>query len=186
LEAYAQANGWPKVRAGWCCIDLMPPTNNSLHLVGETQIQSQRRLVQSILHEVVPGLAPSKGIGPRIASIVRNGSTLTATVTVAHDGGDLLQGANGGAAITGFTAGTGVDTAGNLTGPITVTAAIASGNTITLTFSQLPAYVHYMRGMTPDTSNCVRDNVTYPSTCIGSDLRTGLPLLPTPDAIQVT
>lgn len=191
LEAYAIANNWPKVRAGWNCIDLDPSfpgtdensgsTNaDGLHfrdIVGGPKFRkwSCGRMQQAILWALECSTAT--GAGPRIASITRSGDVLTATIT--HDGGTSLTTRTGGA-ITGWTVNGGA---------ISPTVAIASANTVTLTLpggTTYPVTVQCGGGMTPDVSNPIVDNFAYPEGATGTDLITnGRPIVPTPDPITV-
>lgn len=192
LDAYARTNNWPRVRAGWNCIDLVPPETNKLHfedIPGGNQYArwSCKRMNQSVLWQL--GCSTHSGLGPKITTVSRNG--LVVTVTVAHEGGSALTTPTGGAP-TGFQA----NTASNFGGTnIAVTAAITAANTISVTFPSgtvFPVYLKYGGGLVgninsqrPDMSNPVYDNVTYPTGTSGIDAFTGLPLVPTPDSILI-
>lgn len=194
LDAFARANNWPNVRAGWNCIDLdTVEGSDGLHFVnisGGNQYRtwSHRRMMQSVLYML--DCATFNGHGPRLTTATRSGDV--ATVTVSHEGGTALAARNSGVALTGWLANTAADFTGT---DIAVTAAIASANTISVTFpggTTYPAYLKYMGGRIgnvnsyhPDVTNPVYDNAQYPTGCTGTDLHTGLPLLPTPDAIEV-
>lgn len=194
LEAYAQANGWPRVKAGWTCIDLDPADggDQGLHFRdqnGGNQYQkwSNRRMAQTTEFEL--GTASFTGMGPKISGATRSGNV--ATINIAHDGGTTLAGRSN-AALSGWYA----NTSANFTGTaISVTAAIAGPNTIAVTFpdgTAFPCYLKYMGGVPgtavsnhPDLTNPVYDNTTYPTGATGTDVFSGLPLQPTPDAITV-
>jgi len=186
LDAFARANGWPKVRAGWNCLDLDPSDGgDGLHfqdVSGGNQYRrwSVKRMTQAILWAL--DCSTFTGLGPRISGITRSGNLLT--VTVAHDGGSALTVRNSSAAITGWS----VKNAGGVA--VTPTVAIASANTVTLALpagTTYPVTVQHGGGMKPIASNLVVDNRGYPDGCTGTDLLSnGRPLLPTPDPITVS
>lgn len=198
LEAYAQANGWPRVKAGWNCIDLdagdpLGSPNDGLHfrdIANGNQYRKWglRRLIQSIMKQM--GCATFSGMGPRVSGVTRSGSV--ATVTVAHDGGTALAARDSSKAITGWYANTAADFSGT---DIAVTAAIASATTVAVTFpagTTFPAYLKHLGGKIgtmqsqhPDTSNRVGDNAVYPTGVHPGDQFTGLPLQPTVDSLMV-
>lgn len=198
LEAYAQANGWPRVKAGWTCIDLdtndpLDTTKDGLHfhdVSGGNPYKkwSLRRAIQTAMKEL--GCSAFSGMGPKISSASRSGNV--ATVTVTHEGGSTLVARNSGGALTGWYANTAADFSG---ADIAVTATIASASTVAVTFPDgtvFPVYLKYLGGkvgtsqsMHPDVSNPVYDNAVYPVGVHPGDQFTGLPLQPTPDAIVV-
>jgi hypothetical protein len=186
LDAYARANNWPLVRAGWNCLDLDPRDGgDGLHfqdVAGGMQYRrmSVKRLTQAVKYMVK--CASFTGLGPKITSATRAGNVIT--VNVAHDGGSALVLRKAGQPITGWSV------KDNTGATITAAVAIASANTVTLTLSGSPVYpvtIQHGGGMGPDVSNVIVDNVSYPEGCSGLDLMTnGRPVLPTPDAIPVT
>lgn len=199
LEAYAAANGWPKVRLAFHGIDLIPQASNGLHFEDLDAARQYRRwglARQQAAMLWALGCSPYTGAGPRIASVSRTG--LTATLTVTHEGGTALV-KPGAGAITGFTANTAADFTGT---NITVAAAIASNNTIAISFpggTSFPVYLKYMGGrdgtlasQQPDSTNPVYDNASLPagvnvlsSPALSGGGRAGFPLVPTPDSIVV-
>lgn len=192
LDAYARANNWPKVRAGWNCIDLDPTDggDSGLHFRDTNQPyakRSARRSTQAALFQL--GCSSFSGLGPRLSATATRAG-LVATLTVLHDGGSSVVTRAGGAP-SGFYANTAADFSGTA---IAVTASIV-GNAVQVTFptgTVFPAYVKYMGNAInsalsylPDISNAIYDNVQYPAGATGSDVFTGLPLVPTPDSIAV-
>ncbi len=189
FEAYAVANAWPRARIGWNCIDLDTIANDGLHFPAPYNKRSMRRVIQSVLYQL--DCATFSGRGPHIsATASRSGDV--ATLTVVHDGGTALTKPTG-SAPSGFYANTLADFSGT---DIAVTAAI-SGNTVLVTFpggTSYPAYLKHMGAeigtadsCSPDISNPIYDNVTYPTGTTGTDVESmGLPLLPTVDAITVS
>lgn len=191
------ANGWTRVHPGWNCIDLDPASadggNQGLHFVGTAarpyQKWSNRRMAQAVLKEL--GCTTFSGMGPKITSVVRAGDV--ATVTVAHEGGSTLVARNSANQLSGWYANTAADFSGT---DIVVTATIASGTTVTVTFpagTQYPCYLKYMGGKPgtyqsthPDVTNPLYDDAKYPAGADSREQFTGLPLQPTPDAIKVT
>jgi hypothetical protein len=199
LEDYAKENNrWPRVRIGWNCIDLNAADPNdgnpdTIHIQdapGGNQYRrwSLMRMLQSVKYQL--GCATHDGVGPRIASVARSG--LVVTVTITHNGGTALAVRNSSAAITGWVANTAADFSGT---NYTPTVAIASANTVTLTFASgtpFPLYVKHCGGRLgqansyfPDISNLIYDNAAYPTGVHVSEQFTGRPLLPTKDAIEV-
>jgi hypothetical protein len=198
LEAYAQANGWPRVKAGWNCIDLdagdpLDPDKEGLHfhdIPGGNPYRkwSLRRVIQSCMKQL--GCATFSGMGPRITGVTRSGNV--ATVTIAHEGGTALAARNSAGALTGWYANKAADFSGT---DISVTAAVASASTVAVTFPNstvFPVYLKYMGAkigtMTsqhPDTTNPVYDNAVYPTGVHPGDQYTGLPLQPTVDSLMV-
>jgi len=187
LDTYARANNWPKVRAGWNCLDLNPldPSGDGLHFGDfgagrEYATWSARRMTQAILWAL--GCSTFTGLGPRIGSITRSGNVLTAMV--AHDGGSALALRDSGSPITGWIVRNASGTA------VTATVAVASASTITLTLpggTTYPITVQHGGGMQPNVSNLIVDDIAYPQGCTGTDLiMNGRPLLPTPDPISVS
>lgn len=185
FDAYAKANNWPKVRAGWNCLDLDPVDGgDGLHFQdvsggNKYRTWSVRRMTQAILYAL--GCSTFTGLGPKISGITRSGNVLTAII--AHDGGSALVARKPGQPITGWSV---KDNGGNT---ITATVAIASANTITLTLAGSPVYpvsVQHGGGIHPDVTNLIVDDKAYPEGCTGTDLLTnGRPILPTPDPIVV-
>lgn len=193
LDAYARANGWPKVRAGWNCIDLDPTDGGDvgLHFRDTNEpyaTRSMARAIQSVLW--VLGCAAFSGLGPRLGPVVSRVGTV-ATISVVHEGGTLLVTRNGGAP-SGFYANTLLDFSGTA---VPVTMAIASSSTLTAAFPEgtvFPVFLKHAGGAAgsvnsyhPDISNVVCDNAVYPTGTIGADVQTRLPLVPTPDAITI-
>lgn len=188
LESFAASNGWPRVKAGWNCIDLDATLNDGLHFTGAFAKSSMRRAIQSVLKQI--GCSTFSGAGPRITGLSRSGDV--ATLTVTRDGGSALVTPTA-SAPSGFLANTQAD----FNGPaITVTAAIV-GAAIQVTFpggTTYPAYLKYMGGKigtasscSPDITNPIYDNAAYPTGATGTDVEArGLPLMPTADALVVS
>lgn len=197
LETYAAANGWPKVKAGWNCLDLDPADgSDGLHFKDIAQGASQnyrvwsvRRMQQALLYAV--GCSSFTGVGPRIntPAVGRTGNVIT--LPVIHDGGTDLALRNAGSAITGWSVkSAGADVAG-------FTVAIASPTSITITVpggTVFPVVIQHGGGVHPTVSNLIVDNKPYPyvdngagaNIFTGTDVvSNGRPLLPTPDAITV-
>lgn len=193
LDTYARANNWPRVRAGWNCIDLDASENaDGLHFLDTGTYPyrkwSHRRMVQSILHQL--DCTDYSGLGPRLSTTTtRSGDVVTLTVN--HEKGTNLVARSGGAP-SGFLGNTSADFSGT---DITVTAAITGPSTIQVTFpsgTAYPVYLKYMgskpglaTSIHPNVSNPVYDNVTYPAGATGTDIFTGLPLVPTVDSIVI-
>lgn len=198
LDAYARANNWPRVRAGWNCIDLDPADPNdgvadTLHfqnVPGGNQYRSwsHRRMIQSILYQL--GCSTYSGMGPKLSpSATRVGNI--ATVTIVHEAGTTIS-TRGDVPLTGWYA----NTLANFTGTdIAVTAVVSSANTVDVTFpsgTTFPVYLKYMGGRLgdvssyhPDLSGALYDNVAYPNGTTGTDQFVGLPLVPSVDAITI-
>lgn len=193
FDAYAKTHGWPNARLSNNRIDLDPENNDGLHF-SNSPVPYQKwqisRFIQSAYKAL--GLSSFDGAGPRLISAVRNGLVITLTFNL--NGGTALIARNGGAP-TGMT----LNTAADFTGTnIACTAAIASANTVTLTMpsgtTTAQLYLMIFGGAAatrasyhPDMSNPLCNNATYPEGSTGPDLiLTGIPALPTPDAIPVT
>jgi hypothetical protein len=197
---------WPNVHAGWSCIDLVPPSSNGLHFVTVPDpLKSHRRMMQSVMHVLVPDMATYSGVGPRLQpTATRNG--LTATFTVVHDGGTQLVAKNSGAPITGWYANTKADFTGIDIGPLTVAingtskvdVTFPSGTDFTNVWVKLcGGHIGTAVSVSPDVSNLIYDNAVYPYCKISptdstnlfagdAQLQTGFPILQTANAIQVT
>lgn len=195
FENWAKANGYTNAEIGLNCIDLDPSDggDQALHFRDTNQPYASRgirRQLQSVSKFL--GCSTVSGVGPRIGTVSRSG--LTVNVAINHEAGSaqaLVTRAGG--APTGFYANsksdfTGIDTA--------VTAAITSGSNIAVTANDGSSlqgrYLKYMGGADgtaqsyyPNITNAVYNTFSYPTGATGSDLYTGLPLLPTPDAILV-
>lgn len=198
LEVYAQANGWPRVKAGWNCIDLdadypTDPYRDGLHfhdVPGGPQFRKMglRRVIQTVAKEM--GATTFTGMGPKISGATRNGNVVS--LTVAHEGGNALATRDNTKPLSGWYANSTADFSGN---NIAVTATIANTNTINVTLpsgTTYPVYVKYAGGKVgtlqsqhPDVSNPVYDNAVYPANVHPGDQLVGLPLQPTVDSIVV-
>ncbi len=178
FEAYADANGWPCVQIGLNCIDQVRV--DGLHMNEASYKRSMKRVIQSVLY--FTGCASFSGRGPEL-DVTPTRAGLEVTFDVIHEGGTGLVLADSGAAPSGFTATNG-------TGALSPTVALVNGNTqIKLTFSggtTFPVSIQYMAGENPDTTNCIYDNVTYPTgVAAGEQEALGLPLLPTAGVVIV-
>lgn len=182
FDAYARTNNWPRARIGWNCIDLDPSDGgDGLHFIdvaGGNQYRRWhvKRMTEAVLHQLRCAPAPTRG--PRISGAVR-GANNTVTLSVEHDGGTALALRNPGSAATGWSA------SNNGAAVAVTTVEITGVNTIKLTMAGAFTHVGYMRGMYPSVTNPVYDNRSYPTGCTGIDVFVGLPLLPTPDLIEV-
>jgi hypothetical protein len=172
LEFVAENSAaWPNVRVGWNCVDCVPPASNSLHFTNQPDaLKANRRMMQAIIHALVPELATYGGAGPTLTgAITRSG--LTATFIVQHDGGTQLVAKTPGSPITGWYANTKADFSGT---DIPVTVAINGTSKVDVTF---PAGTDFAAGVwvkhcgarigtalsaQPDTSNLIYDNAVYP------------------------
>lgn len=188
-------SGW----TSWTTIDLT--RTDTLHFGGKPeQKRSMMRCIQSALKWL--GCATFSGRGPRITTTAVTHSGGTAVLSVAHETGSpatALVTATGAAAVTGFYG----SNDNFATEPFAIPATL-SGNQIILDVAgrTLPLHVKYLGGRigstavdgngytascNPNISNAVYDNVSYPTGVTGTDVEArGLPLLPTPDSIEVT
>ena len=210
FETVAIANGWPKARIGWSCIDCAIGPDG-LHMVdtesdspatntrNRAKTKSMRRSIQTVLYHL--GCATFSGRGPSINPTVSRAG-LVVTLSVVHDGGTALQLAIPGNPLKGFYANTAADFTGT---DIAVTAELVNGNSqIAVTLpggTTFPVYLKYMGGRigsaavdaegytascSPNITNPIYDNVTYPTGGTGTDIEPlGLPLLPTFTALTV-
>lgn len=190
LDAFAKNNGWPKVRTSWSCIDLDPSIeSDGQHFSGIRAKMSGFRMIHDVLHELVPEQVPTTAQGPRLSgTATRSGNTIT--LPIVKTAGTTLLTKNGNA-VSGFS----VNTSEEFTGTDVTCVAALSGDNAILTLTNAPAgtlYVKHCGGNPgtaasnyPDISNLIYDNMPYPTGCTGTDLFTGLPLQPTPTAIQV-
>ena len=203
-----QTEPWPNVSVGWACLDLLRApgdvdnasagTRDPYHFsTGPVARRSLRRAVQTVLKWL--GCSSFDGAGPSLTrSYTRSGLVATFDVTI-PSGTALTKPGTGG--ITGFYANTAADFSG---ADIVVSAALATGNKIAVTFAAgttFPAYLKYQGGLIgstavdangftascyPDARNPVYDTATYPSTATGTDVEArGLPLRPTVGALTI-
>jgi hypothetical protein len=189
------------IRIGWNCIDMAPPPdaqgNPGLHFVDEMQRIGLYRMAQACMNVLDPVNVPHGARGPKISGVAsRSGGTVT--LNIAHEGGTALAAKNSGNPITGWFANTAQDFSGTDlvvqsvtiqgTNQVVLTVTDSGGNPATGTF-----YVKHCGGKagtlnsySPNVTNLIYDNFSYPSNATGTDVYVGLPLLPTPDAITVT
>lgn len=209
FEVWAAANARPKSRIGWTTIDLDTAANGGagLHFYATSdQQKSMRRCIQTALFNagassLGPSGQPFSGRGPDLNTTPTRAGNIV-TFSVIHEGGNALTVAAPASPPTGFY----VNTLSDFTGTdIAVTVALVNGNTqIQLTLpggTVYPVYAKHMGGKVgstvvdvsghtascnPDWTNMVRDNVSYPSHAVGTDVEAlGLPLLPSYGAITI-
>lgn len=195
LIAHVKANNldWD-VRIGWNCIDLDPQTvggGEVLHFGGADQTRSLRRLAQGAMNVIDPVAVPYGARGPRLTGAhTRAGNDVT--FTVEHEGGSALSFKNPAQAGTGWYANTAADFGGADLAVSNVTVLSATQVRITVAGASGKFYVKHCGGKvgtaqsnTPNVSNLIYDNFSYPTGANAGEQFTGLPLLPTPDAIEV-
>lgn len=194
FQQHAEANSWNKMRVGWTTLDCLGPPENTLHFQGEDKHKSVRRLIQSRLYRLDPDRARFDCSGPRLAgTATRSGNVVTLPVA----GGKTLVAKNAGP-ITGFSANTKLDFSGtNLT--ITDVTPVAGGVQVTVdhpgpfAIKHCGGLVGTQESANSDITNLLYEPVEYPffdngagvNIFTGTDVRNGLPLFPTPTAIQV-
>lgn len=197
LIEHVQVNnlGWD-VRIGWNCIDLDPQTvSDTLHFGGLDQKRSLYRMAQAMRNVLDPAAVPYGARGPKLTgAYARSGDDVT--LTVEQDGGMALVAKNSGAAITGWYAHTRADFDDALGSAIALTnVMILSSTQVRVTATGAPAtfYIKHCGGKvgtaqsnTPNVSNLIYDDFAYPTGADAGEQFIGLPLLPTPDAIEVT
>lgn len=189
LVTYGATQGWD-VRIGWNCIDLDVGTD-LLHLSADSQLKSNRRLVEASQNVLDPSGVPFGAKGPSLTGAVsRAGDNVT--FTVAQNGGTALAAKDGASPITGWYANTAADFSGTDLAVSNVTILSSTQIRITVTGAPVTFYVKHCGGKhgtaqsnTPNIANLIYDNRVYPTGADPSEQFTGLPLLPTPDAIVV-
>ena len=199
---FEAVNAIASARIGWTTIDLSTSAGAGagLHFVlASDQRRSLKRAVQTCMKFL--GIAAFSGRGATINTMPSR-SGLMVTLSVVHEGGTALALPTPANPPTGFYANTLADFSGT---DISLTASLINGNTqIQLTFpggTSFPLYIKYLGGKigstvvdgngftascNPDFTNCIYDNVSYPTGATGTDIEAmGLPLLPTVGAIMV-
>lgn len=190
------------VMTGWTTIDLSTSLDggDGLHFKTDARKRrSLRRAIQSILK--FTGCATFSGCGGRINTTPsRNGNVVT--LSIIHEGGTAISTPNLSNPPTGFYCNTSPDFSGTYLFP---TVSLINGNTqVQLTFAggtNYPLYIKYLGGQigsttvdgdgftascNPNTTNCLYDNVSYPTGVVGTDIEErGLPILPTVGSIIV-
>lgn len=196
----AIAGGWD-IRIASNCIDMDPVTyGDGLHIGAPDLRVSLRRIIASMMNVVNPTMVPYGARGPKLAGTYTRSSNVV-TLDVQHNGGTALAAKNSGSPITGWYANSALDFSGTYytvqsvttdgVSKISVTVVDSGGNPVLGTF-----YLKHCGGKAiaaydansyhPDVSNLIYDNLVYPAGVNAADQFTGLPLLPTPDAIKVT
>lgn len=196
FQEHAAASGWAHVRAGWTTLDCLGPPENTLHFQGEDKHKSLRRLIQSVLYKLDPSRAVFSSSGPRlVGTATRSGDVVTLPVA-----GEKTLAAKNAGAVTGWYANTAADFSGT---DLTVTDVTPIVGAVQITVAGAPStfYVKHCGGLVgtqasanSDVSNLLYDPREYPffdngsggNLFSGTDVRTGLPLFPTPVAIKVT
>lgn len=198
----AIAGGWD-IRIGVNCIDFDPvATGDSagLHIGGDDLRVGMRRFTQACMNVLDPVAVPYGARGPMLTrTYTRNGNVVT--LDVQHEGGMALAPKTSGSPITGWYANTARDFSGTYhtvqsvstdgVNKVSVTVVDAGGNPVLGSFflkhcgGKAIVNSYDTASSHPDVSNLLYDNFVYPMTAAPTDQFRGLPLLPTPDAIEV-